>query len=77
MQASALDPTDSMVASFASRIQSVWGVNRVFSALQSAGMAGRKVPVVAAAAKGTSAFGVVGSAFKLWAQGNYTLPAFS
>jgi hypothetical protein len=40
-------------------------------------MAGRHTPVVAAAVKGVSAIGAVGSAFKLWAQGNYTLPAFS
>jgi hypothetical protein len=40
-------------------------------------MGGYGAPIVAAAVEGTSTFGVIGSAFKLWAQGNYTLPAFS
>jgi hypothetical protein len=72
-----LDCADTLVASLVAAFQSAWGVNALFSLLQSAAMSGYGAPIVAAAVKGTSALGVIGSAFKLWAQGNYTLPTFS
>lgn len=71
------DPTDLFSASLAAAFQSVWGVNALFSLLQSAAMGGYGAPVVAGVVQGASALGAVGSAFKLWAQGNYTLPGFS
>jgi hypothetical protein len=40
-------------------------------------MGGYGAPVVAGVVQGASALGAVGSAFKLWAQGNYTLPGSS
>jgi hypothetical protein len=58
-----------LVASLVAAFQSAWGVNALFSLLQSAAMGGYGVPYVAGAIKGASALG----AAKVWAMGNFTL----
>ena len=72
-----LDPADLLLASLVAAFQSAWGVNALFSLLQSAAMGGYGAPIVAGVVQGASAFGAVVSAFKLWAQRNFTLPEFS
>ncbi|KAH0286483.1 hypothetical protein M436DRAFT_51169 [Aureobasidium namibiae CBS 147.97] len=59
-------------ASLVAVFQSAWGVNALFSLLQSAAMGGYGAPVVAGVVQAASAAG----AFKAWAMGNFTLPAF-
>ncbi|KAG9681468.1 hypothetical protein KCU95_g14719, partial [Aureobasidium melanogenum] len=61
-------------ASIASTSQSIWGVNALFSLLQSAAMGGYGAPVVAAVVQGASAVSAGFSALKLWSMGNWTMP---
>lgn len=64
--------TDFAVASLVAAFQSAWGVNALFSLLQSAAMGGYGAPIVAGVVQAASAAGV----FKAWAMGNFTLPTF-
>ena len=68
------DFADLLKASLVAAFQSAWGVNALFSLLQSAAMGGYGAPIVAGVMKGASA---VGSFIKLCAADNYTLPGFS
>ncbi|KAI5198160.1 hypothetical protein E4T39_06877 [Aureobasidium subglaciale] len=59
--------------SIAATFQSLWGVNALFSLLQSAAMGGYGAPIVAGVVQGASAIGVGYSSFKLWAVANYKI----
>ncbi|THV79942.1 hypothetical protein D6D29_06509 [Aureobasidium pullulans] len=61
-------------ASIVSAFQSIFGVNALFSLLQSAMMGGYGAPIVAGAIQGASTISAGFSAFKLWTMGNFTLP---
>jgi len=61
-----------VVASLVAAFQSAWGVNALFSLLQSAAMGGYGAPIVAGVVQAAS----VAGAFKAWAMGNFTLPTF-
>ncbi|THW84701.1 hypothetical protein D6D15_08639 [Aureobasidium pullulans] len=61
-------------ASIVSAFQSIFGVNALFSLLQSAMMGGYGAPIVAGAIQGASTISAGLSAFKLWTMGNFTLP---
>lgn len=66
--------SDNIAASLAATFQSMWGVNALFSLLQSAAMSGYGAPIVAGVVKGGSVIGGTYTYFKLWALGNYTWP---
>ncbi|CAD0084363.1 unnamed protein product, partial [Aureobasidium vineae] len=61
-------------ASLIAYFQSAWGVNALFSLLQSAAMGGYGAPIVAGVVQGASAVSAGLSAFKLWSMGNWTMP---
>ena len=74
------DLADFSVASLVASFQSSWGINALFSLLQSAAMGGYGAPIVAGAVKGAAALGAVKcasalDAFKAWTtMGNFTMP---
>jgi hypothetical protein len=72
LQAWTLNPAEFSIASLVAAFQSAWGVNALFSLLQSAAMGGYGVPAVAGAVKMVSAAG----AATVWRMGNFTMSTF-